>query len=176
MSFGSSSGPIMQPQMYNSNYEFVLTKDSMAILVEMVHDVRVIRIGAKHRTDGVRPWMGDSIAHWEGNTLVAETTNFPRAQAFRGSWENLKVTEKFTRVGPNRILYQFTVEDPTLWDAPFGGEYEFGQAKGHVYEYACHEGNYALEGILAGAREEDRKAEAAAARPRAEAAASAATR
>jgi hypothetical protein len=158
MSFGSSSGPVMQPQMYNSNYEFVQTKDSLAILVEMVHDVRVIRIGAKHRTDGVRPWMGDSIGHWEGNTLVTETTNFPRAQAFRGSWENLKVTEKFTRVNAGRILYQFSVEDPTLWDAPFGGEYEFGEAKGHVYEYACHEGNYALEGILAGAREDDRKA------------------
>jgi len=158
MSFGQSSGPVMQPQMYNSNYEFVQTKDSLAILVEMVHDVRIVRLNQKHRTDGVRPWMGDSIGHWEGDTLVVETTNFPRAQAFRGSWENLKVTEKFKRVAADRILYQFTVEDPGLWDAAWGGEYEFGRSKGLVYEYACHEGNYALEGILAGAREDDRKA------------------
>ena len=106
--------------------------------------------------------MGDSVGHWAGDTLVVETTNFPRAQAFRGSWENLKVTEKFTRVAAGRILYQFTVEDPGLWAEPWGGEYEFGRSKGLVYEYACHEGNYALEGILAGAREEDRKAEASA--------------
>lgn len=155
MSFGFSSGPVMQPQLYNNNYQFVQTPDELAIWVEMVHDVRHIRIGAKHRTDGVRTWMGDSIAWWEGDTLVAETTNFSPQQNFRGADENLKVTEKFTRVSPGRLLYQFKVEDPTVWETAWGGEYEFNQQTGQVYEYACHEGNYALEGILAGARAEE---------------------
>jgi hypothetical protein len=158
MSFGQSSGPVMQPQLYNNNYEFVQSKDSVGIWVEMVHDVKIVRLNAKHRTDGVRPWMGDSIGHYEGPTLVVETTNFPKAQALRGSWENLKVTEKFTRVAADRILYQFKVEDPTNWSQPWGGEYEFGKSKGLVYEYACHEGNYGLEGILAGARDEEQQA------------------
>jgi hypothetical protein len=170
MSFGQSSGPVMQPQLYNNNYEIVQSKDSVGIWVEMVHDVKIVHIGAQHRTDGVRPWMGDSIGHYEGPTLVVETTNFPQAQALRGSWQNLKVTEKFTRVAKDRILYQFKVEDPTVWTQPWSGEYEFGKAKGLVYEYACHEGNYGLEGILAGARDEDRMArEKAADKPRADA-------
>jgi hypothetical protein len=155
MSFGYSSGPVMQPQLYNNNYEFVQTPDELAIWVEMVHDVRHIRIGAQHRTDGVRTWMGDSVAHWEGDTLVAETINFNPQQYFRGADQNLKVTERFTRVSPTRILYQFKVEDPTVWDQPWGGEYEFAQQSGQVYEYACHEGNYALEDILAGTRAEE---------------------
>ena len=158
MSFGFSSGPVMQPQLYNSNYEFVQTKDELGIWVEMVHDVRHIRIGAEHRKDGVRTWMGDSVARWEGDTLVAETINYSPQQAFRGADENLKVTERFTRVGPARILYQFTVEDPTVWAQAWGGEYEFGTAKGSLYEYACHEGNYGLEDILAGSRAEEAEA------------------
>ena len=158
MSFGFSSGPVMQPQLYNSNYQFVQTKDELAIWVEMVHDVRHIRIGAEHKPGHVRTWMGDTVAHWEGNTLVAETIDFSPQQGFRGADENLKVTEKFTRVKNDRILYQFTVEDPTVWEKPWSGEYEFGTAKGNLYEYACHEGNYGLEGILAGARAEDAEA------------------
>jgi hypothetical protein len=176
MSFGQSTGPVMQPQLYNNNYQFVQTPGQLAIEVEMVHDVKIVRIGAQHRTDGVRPYMGDSIGHWDGDTLVVETTNFPKAQALRGSWENLKVTEKFTRLSPTRMRYQFTVEDPTLWDKAWGGEYEFGPAKGQVYEYACHEGNYAMEGILAGARDEERMAKEAADKPRAEATPAAAAR
>jgi hypothetical protein len=170
MSFGQSSGPVMQPQLYNNDYEFVQSKESVGIWVEMVHDVKIVRLNAQHRTDGVRPYMGDSIGHYEGATLVVETTNFPQAQALRGSWQNLKVTEKFTRVAQDRLLYQFKVEDPAVWAQPWGGEYEFGKAKGLVYEYACHEGNYGLEGILAGARDEDRMArEKAAEKPRADA-------
>jgi hypothetical protein len=164
MSFGQSSGPVMQPQLYNNNYQIVQSKDSVGIWVEMVHDVKIVHLNAKHRTDGVRPWMGDSIGHYEGPTLVVETTNFPQAQALRGAWQDLKVTEKFTRVAKDRILYQFTVEAPTVWAQPWGGEYEFGTAKGLVYEYACHEGNYGLEGILAGARDEERMAREAAAK------------
>jgi hypothetical protein len=154
-SFGYSAGPVMLPLLYNNNYAFAQSKDYVAILVEMVHDVRMIRIGAQHRTDGLRPWFGDSIGRYEGDTLVVETTNFPRAQAFRGAWQELKVTERFTRKGPYRMLYQFTVEDPTVWDQPWGGEYEFTASKGRIYEYACHEGNYALSGVLAGARAEE---------------------
>jgi len=154
-SFGYSAGPVMLPLLYNNNYAFAQSKDYVAILVEMVHDVRMIRIGARHRTDGLRPWFGDSIGRYEGDTLVVETTNFPRAQAFRGAWQELKVTERFTRKGPYRMLYQFTVEDPTVWEQPWGGEYEFTASKGRIYEYACHEGNYALSGVLAGARAEE---------------------
>jgi hypothetical protein len=143
-SFANSAGPVMLPLMYNNNYLFVQSKDTVAILVEMVHDVRMIHIGASHRTDGLRPWFGDSIGRYEGDTLVVETTNFPKAQAFHGAWKELKVTERFTRKGPHRMLYQFMVEDPTVWEQPWGGEYEFSSSKGQLYEYACHEGNYAM--------------------------------
>jgi hypothetical protein len=160
LSFGNSAGPVMLPLLYNNNYQFVQTKDSVAILVEMVHDVRIVRLGATHLPPNLRPWLGDSIGHYEGQTLVVETTNFPPAQNFRGSSENLKVTERFTRVAPGRMLYQFTVEDPTTWAQPWGGEYEFAAAKGPIYEYACHEGNYALRDILAGARAEEQGANA----------------
>jgi hypothetical protein len=166
-SFGYSAGPVMLPLLYNNNYEIAQSKDTVAIVVEMVHDVRMIHIGAKHRTDGARPWMGDSIGWYEGPTLVVETTNFPEATALRGAWKELKVTERFTRVGPHRVLYQFKAEDPTVWERPWSGEYEFNSSKGRIFEYACHEGNYALEGILSGARADEaaaaEKAKAAAA-------------
>ena len=164
MGFGRNAGPPMLANgFYNNDYQFIQTPDAVAIIVEMNHDVRYIRLNAQHRTDDYRPWMGDSIGHWEGNTLVVETDHIPRAQAYHGSWKNLKVTERFTRTAPDRLLYQFTIEDPTLWAAPWGGEYEFSPLKGQVYEYACHEGNYALRNMLAGARAEDAKAAAAAA-------------
>jgi hypothetical protein len=154
-SFGYSAGPVMLPLLYNNNYEIAQTKDTVAIVVEMVHDVRMIHIGAKHRTDGLRPWMGDSIGWYEGPTLVVETTNFPQATALHGAWKDLKVTERFTRVGTHRILYQFKVQDPSVWDTSWGGEYEFSASKGRIFEYACHEGNYALEDMLAGARADE---------------------
>jgi hypothetical protein len=156
-SFGYSAGPVMLPLLYNNNYEFVQSQDTVAIVVEMVHDVRMIHLNAQHRTDGFRPWMGDSIGHYEGNTLAVETTNFPEATSFHGAWKNLKVTERFTRVAPHRVLYQFTVDDPTVWDTTWGGQYEFTPSKGRIFEYACHEGNYALEGILAGMRADEAK-------------------
>ena len=160
-SFGFSAGPVMLPLLYNNNYKIVQTRDTVGIWVEMVHDIRLIRLNAAHRTDGVRPWMGDSIGHYEGKTLVIETTNFPKGQYFLGADENLKVTERLTRDGPNHILYEFTVEDPTVWTQPWGGEYEFSPSKGIVYEYACHEGNYALGDMLAGARADEAKEAAA---------------
>jgi hypothetical protein len=158
MGFGRNAGPPMLPNgFYNNNYQFLQTKDAFVIEVEMVHDTRVVHLNAQHRTDGERPWMGDSIGHWEGDTLVVETTNIPERQAYRGSWKNLKVTEKFTRVGKNRVLYQYTLDDPTMWAKPWGGEYEFSPLQGVIYEYACHEGNYALPGMLAGARNQEKE-------------------
>ena len=165
ISFGRNGGPPMFPNgFYNNNYQFVQSHDTIAIVVEMVHDARLIHLNAKHRTDGVRPWFGDSIGRWEGDTLVVETTNIPQNQAYNGSWQNLTVTEKFTRVGKERMLYQFTIHDPTFWDADWGGEYEFADLHGKTEEYACHEGNYALEDVLAGARAAERDAQNRAAR------------
>jgi hypothetical protein len=161
LSFGRNAGPPMFPNgFYNNNYQFVQTKDAVVIQVEMVHDTRIVRLNAKHRTDGVRPLMGDAIGWYDGDTLVVETTNIPQIQQYFGSWKDLKVTERFTRVGKDRVLYQFQVEDPTMWDKPWGGEYEFYTLKGVIYEYACHEGNYALPGILSGARAAEREAAA----------------
>jgi hypothetical protein len=154
---GTNDGPVMQPTLYNNNYQFVQSKNAVAIYVEMGHELRLIRLNSKHRTDGIRPLGGDPIGWSEGDTLVVETTNFSLKQNFRGSSENLKVTERFTRVAKDRLLYQFTIEDPTVWKEAWGGEYEFLPV-GLVYEYACHEGNYGLENILAGAREEERQA------------------
>ncbi len=162
-SFGRNAEPPMLANgFYNNDYQIVQSRDAVAIFVEMVHDVRIVRLNGTHRADGVRPYMGDSIGHWEGDTLVVETTNLPQVQAYHGSWKNLTVTERFTRVAKNRLLYQFTINDPSLWDKPWGGEYEFATLKGIVYEYACHEGNYALPDMMAGARADEAKAAAAA--------------
>ena len=156
MSFGRNAGPPMLANgFYNNNYQFVQTGDTFLIQVEMIHDTRIVRLNGTHRTDGVRPYMGDSIGRWEGDTLVVETTNVPASQAWMGSWKDLKIVERFTRVGKNRVHYVFTAEDSTLWEKPWGGEYEFSPLQGVIYEYACHEGNYALPGILAGARAEE---------------------
>jgi hypothetical protein len=156
MGFGRNAGPPMLPNgFYNNDYQILQTPDAVVIEVEMIHDTRIVRLNARHRHDGVRPWMGDSIGRYEGNTLVVETTNIPQAQNFFGSWKNLKVTEWFTRVSPSRINYRFQVQDPDTWSQPWGGEYDFAPLHGVIYEYACHEGNYALPSILAGARRQE---------------------
>ncbi len=158
MSFGISSGPVMTDQLYNNTYQFVQTGDHFVISVEMVHDARIVNMNASHRTDGIRPWMGDSVGRWDGDTLVVETVGFHPAQNVRGGGPNMKVTERFTRVAEDRVHYAFDVQDPETWVEPWGGEYEFASVDGHVYEYACHEGNYGLYGILAGARADDLRA------------------
>jgi hypothetical protein len=161
--FGRNAGPPMFPNgWYNNNYLIVQGKDEVGIVVEMNHDVRHIALNGKHRTDDLRPWFGDSVGWYEGDTLVVETNHFPQTQAYYGAWKTLTVTERFTRVGKDRLQYRFTVSDPTMWEKPWGGEYEMHPLKGQVFEYACHEGNYALPGILAGARAEEHKAAAAA--------------
>ncbi|HEX3701136.1 MAG TPA: hypothetical protein VHV27_10740 [Phenylobacterium sp.] len=157
LGFGGTSGPVMLPVLYNNTYQIVQAPGRLAILVEMDHDVRIVRMGTReHLPPTVRPWMGDSVGWWEGDTLVIETTNFHPEETLRGASDHLKVTERLTRVGPGRLHYAFRVEDPSVFTQPWGGEYEFSATRGPVYEYACHEGNYALAGILAGAREEDR--------------------
>jgi hypothetical protein len=154
MSFGSSAGPPMLPLLYNNTYQIYQSKDEVAIEVEMVHDIRHIRLSDRHDPASVKKWMGDSIGHWEGDTLVVETVNMRPEQGFRGAnGANMKVVERFTRVSPTQIVYRFTVEDPTTYTAPFTGEVAMNATKGPIYEYACHEGNYAMHGILAGARE-----------------------
>ena len=159
MSFGSSAGPPMMPNnFYNNNYIFVQTADHILIMSEMVHDARIIRFGSGPRLPPhVRPWMGDSWARWEGDALVIETTNLNPQQTFRRvpPTEHLKVTERLTRV-EGGILYEFTVDDPTTYSSPWGGEIPFRPLNDRVYEYACHEGNYALSNILSGERYQER--------------------
>ena len=160
-SFGNNAGPPMLPNyFYNNSYSIVQSKDSVIILTEMVHDARVVRMGGTHPPAGLRKWFGDSIGRWEGDTLVIETTNFHPNHGFRGAWENLKVTERLTRKDAKTLSYRFTVEDPTTFTAPFTGELVFNaMAPGEmVYEYACHEGNYGLEGVMSGARAQEREA------------------
>ena len=151
------SDPPMFDGLYNNNHFFQMGTEHVAIVTEMIHDLRDIRLNSTHRRDGVRPWFGDSIGWWEGDTLVVETTNLPESQAYRGAWETLKVIERFTMVSPQRMNYRFEIVDPNLWDKPWGGEYEFVRG-GRMFEYACHEGNYGLANILAGARAEDARA------------------
>ena len=158
MSFGSNAGPPMLPNyFYNNNYQIVQTKDHIMIVVEMVHDVRVIRLGGERLPKHIRPWMGDSIGRWDGDTLVVETTNFHPSQQFRGASENLKVTERFTRADVDTINYKFTIEDPTTFTAPWTGEVPFRRSDELIYEYACHEGNYALSNVLSGERNREKR-------------------
>ncbi len=153
--FGSTSGPPMMPVLYNNNYQIVQTKDAVMILVEMVHDVRVIRINGTHAASNVRQWLGDSIGHWEGDTLVVDTTNFNDQTLFEGASRDLHVIEHFKRVDASTILYRVTIDDPATFTKQWSMEYPFVASPGPVYEYACHEGNYAMTDILGGARKAD---------------------
>ena len=156
----STSGPPMLPGPYNNTYQIVQTPDHVVILVEMIHDARIIRMNATHAPSTVRQWFGDSIGHWEGDTLVVDTTNFTEKTRFQGSSENLHVIERFTRIESGAILYKATIEDPATFTKAWTIELPFIAAQGPVYEYACHEGNYAITDILGGARkaeQEDRK-------------------
>ncbi len=154
LAFGSSSGPPMLPVLYNNHYQIVQNADYVMILVEMVHDVRIIPLdGRPHPPPHIRKWMGDSVGHWEGDTLVVDTTNFHPEQDRYGPPDNLHVVERFTRIDEGTILYEFTIDDPTMFAETWGGEIPVSLTDEPLYEYACHEGNYALPGILAGARQ-----------------------
>ena len=148
-----TSGPPMVPGPYNNNYQIVQTRDYLAINVEMIHDTRIIPLdGRAHISPAIRRWMGDSVGHWEGDTLVVDTTNFTDKTHFRGSGQNLHVVERFTRTSADTILYRFTIDDPSAFTKPWTGEIIMNPAPGLIYEYACHEGNYSLSSMLAGAR------------------------
>ena len=155
LGFGSTSGPPMLPVLYNSNYQIVQTPDTIMILVEMVHDVRIIRMNGTHAPANVRQWLGDSVGHWEGDTLVVDTTNFTGKTKFRGSSENLHVIERFKRVDAGTILYRATIDDPATFTRQWTLEYPFRATSAPVFEYACHVGNYAMPDILGGARKAD---------------------
>jgi hypothetical protein len=152
LGFGSTSGPPMLPVLYNNNYQIVQTPDAVMILVEMVHDVRIIRMNGTHLPSNVRQWLGDSIGHWEDDTLVVDTTNFTDQTKFEGSSPDLHIIERFKRVDANTILYRATIDDPSTFTKIWTLEYPFRATAGPVFEYACHEGNYAMTDIMGGAR------------------------
>jgi len=161
--YTATTGPPMMPPGYNPAYQFVQGPGYVMILIEAGHEVRVIPTdGRPHAPAGVRSWLGDSKGHWEGNTLVVETTNFNDKVAFRGSSENLKVTERFTRTGDETIRYEFTINDPSTWEKPWTAELMFTTMDGPIFEHACHEGNYGIANTLAGVRAEEKRAAEAA--------------
>ncbi|MGI1678323.1 MAG: hypothetical protein K6L75_06310 [Cellvibrionaceae bacterium] len=168
--FGNTGGPGMQGTLYNSNYQFVHTDDYLMILVEMVHDARIIplfdsakKAKANHRPNALKPWLGDSVGWYEGKTLVVETINFNALSMEQNSTPispTGKLIERFERYSDKEIFYQFTIEDSNLYSQPWTAELSFYETEGPVYEYACHEGNYAMPGILEGARLKEREAAA----------------
>ena len=161
LGFGSTSGPPTMPNyFYNNMKQVVQTPTTVLILNEMVHDVRVIRIGGAHLPPSVRRWNGDSVGRWEGTTLVVDTTNFTDKTQFQGSGPKLHIIERFTRLNDKSLLYRFTVEDPDTWERPWTGEYPWVASTENIYEYACHEGNHALENVLRGARAGEKEAAA----------------
>jgi hypothetical protein len=153
-----AEGPPMLPVGYNSNLQIAQGEGYVAIMQEMIHDVRIIPTdGRPHAPSNIRELMGDSRGHWEGNTLVVDTTNFTDRNPFRGSGENLHVVERFTRTDPDTVLYQFTVDDPTTWATAWSAEVPMTKIDGPIFEYACHEGNYGMPNNLTGARADEKK-------------------
>jgi hypothetical protein len=156
---GSNAGPPMTPGPYNNNFQLFQTPDQVAIVNEMIHEVRIIPMDGRPRLL-VPQWKGNSRGHWEGDTLVVETTNFKRETSLPGSSANMRLTERFARTGPDSLLYEFTVDDPSTWMKPWTAAIPTAKIDVPIYEYACHEGNYAMTGILAGARADEKTAEA----------------
>ena len=162
--FGSSGGPPMLNVLYNNHYQIVQSPGYVMIMVEMNHDARIIRLDSDHNPDNMKPWLGDSIGWWEGQTLVVKTKNHHPQQKFRAGirhqilmMEGAEVTERFTRVSEEEILYQFEVNDRKAYRDVWKGEMPLRSTESKIYEYACHEGNYAMANILAGARAEERQ-------------------
>ncbi|MDP6377624.1 MAG: hypothetical protein QF921_01265 [Pseudomonadales bacterium] len=149
---GFSAGPPMLPGLYNNFKRIIQTEHHIMILLEMVHDARIIRLDSEHAPQDQRFWLGDSIGWWEDDTLVVDTTNFREDTGLYGGDENLHLVEWFSRLENGDLLYHFTVDDPTAWEAPWSGEYSWRNTDDKVFEYACHEGNYAMGNILRGAR------------------------
>ena len=160
-----TAGPPMLPYSYNSNYQIVVTRDAVVVHAEMIHDARIIHLdGRPHLPPSVRQWMGDSIGHWEGNTLVVDTTNFKDGSGFYGDaggnfgWdENLHLVERFSLFDADTLLYQFEIDNPTAFTRPWKGELTMTRSTENIYEFACHEGNYSLENMMRGYRAAERK-------------------
>ncbi len=160
-----TAGPPMLPYSYNSNYQIVQTKDAIVVHVEMIHDARIIYMdGRPHLSPGVRRWMGDSIGHWAGNTLVVDTTNFNDGGGFYGDaggnfgWDrHLHLVERLSLLDADTLLYQFEIDDPTAFTQPWKGELTMTRSSDRLYEYACHEGNYSLTNMLRGYRATERQ-------------------
>jgi hypothetical protein len=145
--------PPMLPAGYNNNYQILQTPEHVVILVEMIHDARIIPLdGRAHLGKKIHNWLGDSRGRWEGDTLVVDTTNFSDRTSFRGSGEDLRVVERFTRTAQDTLLYQFTIDDPQSFTRPWSGEIPMKRAEGPIFEYACHEGNLSMENTLSVAR------------------------
>jgi hypothetical protein len=160
---GFNSGPPFMPSMYNNNVQIFQTKNHVALMTEMIHDARIVPLDNRPRNDDIKPWSGESRGHWEGNTLVVETRNFTdKVNSFRGAGtgKTLNLVERFTRVGKDRVDYQFTLTDPTVMTQPVTVLVPMVRADGDLYEYACHEGNYGMSNILSGARKEEADAAA----------------
>jgi hypothetical protein len=154
----NSAGPPMMPSAYNNNYQVVQTPQTFVVLNEMVHDGRVIPLdGRPHVPAGIRLWMGDSRGHWDGNTLVVDTINFTDKTPFRGSGQNMHLTERFTRMDAETLLYEFTVDDPESFTRPWSVAIPSTRTTGPILEYACNEGNYGMTGLLSAARSEEKK-------------------
>jgi hypothetical protein len=167
-----TAGPPMLPYSYNSNYQIMQTKDAFVVHAEMIHDARIIHLdGRPHLPSDIRLWLGDSVGHWAGATLVVDTTNFTDAGGFYGDaggnfgWDrNLHLVERFSLLDADTLLYRFEIDDPTAFTQPWKGELTMGRSSGPIYEYACHEGNYALSNLLRGYRTRERQAANAAVR------------
>ncbi len=157
LGISSTAGPPALPVIYNNLKRIVQTERYVLISNEMIHDARVIRIDSTHLPETVRKWMGDSIGWWEGETLVVDTTNFRDESGLLPAGEDLHVVERFTPLEEGDVLYQFVVDDPA-WTEPWEGEYVWSDTDEHIYEYACHEANYSLAGMLKGARRLEREA------------------
>jgi len=152
------AGPPMAPGPYNNNVLLIQSKDWVVIYNEMIHEHRMVPLdGRPHANDSIRMWQGDSRGRWDGDTLVVDTTNFGDQTRFQGSGTGLHVIERFTRTGRNTLRYEFTVEDPQSFARPFTGRLWMTRSDDKIYEYACHEGNYSMTGILRGARANDKK-------------------
>jgi hypothetical protein len=152
------AGPPLTPGPYNNNVQIVQAPNAVVIMNEMIHDARIVPMdGRPHLSPSIRPWLGDSRGRWEGDTLVVETTNFSDRTSFRGSDENLRVIERFSRPDLDTLIYEFTIDDPTTFSAPWTARFPMVRSSEQMYEYACHEGNFGLLDILKGARFDDQK-------------------
>ena len=160
---GFNAGPPYTPSAYNNNVHIFQTPGYAVLLIEMVNDARIVPLdGRPHPPEDIRQWRGDARGHWEGNTLVVESANFTDKTTFRGSGKNMRLTERFTRVGPERIRYEYTIDDPESFTKPWTAAIPMKKTDEPMFEYACHEGNYSMLTMLEGARADDKAAEEAA--------------